>query len=1468
MRKKQATRLMVLCMTVFAGCLINATVNTARTESIHAESMAIADLFSPSAMTLVPMQSDGEFLYSQKGIEILSTDSAQSIEWKEDVTGAFSFEYIPMYRNGGCTANVFETEFTDINSGVSFKLVVEHKETTEVYVELNGVKAGVYCYEGEERGITQTANESGAYTSFSADKIKISFNPDDMSVYAGPAENKQSLIWCFHKQENDGYDIGMSLPSFHQYRVSFAITEFLGDSGSVLLYKVNDYALDSLIFEGSSVPSIFADYKYNALKGEEYKLPIAQAYDIADGMIGTSWCIYDGEGNQVGKDTSAFTPSSSGIYSVVYTARNSNGQTAEKTYTFEVYETTQASEYTIDWNLQEEYTVGETVTFPESSLSGGLLRYGEEKGKLTVQRNGVVLLAYKNISSGIPYTFSKRGDYKISYHLGGDSAVTYSISVIDAETRFIIENLQSFYTKGTYVDCSSAYVLINEESVPFDFSVEYPDGKKYKNKIFQANQVGVYRLRATTNIAGENFVFEKEFFVDIKTSDLFESVAEGVQISHGASAFSDEQGVKVTVTKSASLIEYTQPVDITSFVNQTEQSANGHTILSENAKPLIEFSVDPATFETAAAGNVKIYVTDAENPNNKITIYVRSEGSAYWSYITAGATGQKDTGFNIKSDGDKIITLDGNEGVLWTGKYGYAVYHSFKGLITKSYTAKDSKISLYYDNETKQILTNAQLAGSDCTHIVTDLDDLDYHKDSLWKGFSSDKVYISFMVGGLATSSANLFVYNVAGTKLSVDYFSHEKQPTMDVSMDDFQIGLKGKTFPLPIVNVYDFSGKEVEKVICKVYYEHAGKRYDVFVDKGYFATPRSGRYVIVYTAVDRFGNKAMKEIVVDVLEEQEELIATCPENIIETYPSEGLAGHSISVLPLSELVIQNEIGKVTTSRSVYYIVNGEKQEVACKEDAFIAEKMGTYVVEYTTVDIVNRVSVFTYEIEIQAPQDPVIVGKTPYYVGFIRGNAYSIADVYLIDYTQSEEKRKADVYINGSLYDSSILKLDKAIEEKNASEVQESILLEYRYGSQTLLSYTIPVKTIYKDSSITIAGTTISQEKLLMERYFISEDGISAVTTMNHILITSQNDDSALHFAQPISSMQAEWKIGTNKEQNAEANSDFAKEPNIKKLTIRIIDATDCDKQLYVELITEESTGKVVLRINGEESIAFNGSLVGESWNFIQLKYNNTTRTFYDGQTNTSLLTPLTYENGKDFEGFSDLIYVAFSMERVESDKVAQIRLHSICGQTFSNVLSKDNGAPIISVNGSANGVYQVGTVLKTFTATANDILSDVTEFYVSVTLERNGQVQTVHTLDGKPIDKLSPNQEYSFKLETIGTYRIIYYAKDETVETESILVITAIDRINPSINVSGSIPETVKLNSQVSIPTAEVTFMETNADNLQYVIYITPSNCYETVKEGSFIANELGEYKIRYYALDTYGNYTIKEYSLICEK
>jgi len=104
--------------------------------------------------------------------------------------------------------------------------------------------------------------------------------------------------------------------------------------------------------------------------------------------------------------------------------------------------------------------------------------------------------------------------------------------------------------------------------------------------------------------------------------------------------------------------------------------------------------------------------------------------------------------------------------------------------------------------------------------------------------------------------------------------------------------------------------------------------------------------------------------------------------------------------------------------------------------------------------------------------------------------------------------------------------------------------------------------------------------------------------------------------------------------------------------------------------------------------------------------------------------------------------------------------------------------------------------------------------------------------------------------------------------MDIESVFVITSVQRINPTITLSGKVPKTVKPNSTVELPTAIVEFMEENEKNLTYVIYITPSNCYETVENNSFVANEEGIYRARYYALDVYGNYTMLEYEILCVK
>ena len=134
------TRLVCLAL---ATCLCSVVgVFAVNSEVARAEVSPITELFKTSGITLDAMQIDPELLYEEKALRLTSFDEEETVEWKQNVSGTFSFDYMPVTQNGDDTAKTFVTQFTDISDGDEFKVVIEHGATIEVSVEFNNVKAG------------------------------------------------------------------------------------------------------------------------------------------------------------------------------------------------------------------------------------------------------------------------------------------------------------------------------------------------------------------------------------------------------------------------------------------------------------------------------------------------------------------------------------------------------------------------------------------------------------------------------------------------------------------------------------------------------------------------------------------------------------------------------------------------------------------------------------------------------------------------------------------------------------------------------------------------------------------------------------------------------------------------------------------------------------------------------------------------------------------------------------------------------------------------------------------------------------------------------------------------------------------------------------------------------------------------------------------------------------------------------
>lgn len=1104
----------LLCLST---CGLVATNFTARAD--EDAPLLVSELFLPSSVSIEPISVDSEVNYLESGLKLVSDDVTESVQLRSDLVGGFELEYLPEKANGAYSASQFSVTFTD-ESGASFDLVVEHGATMNVYVNVNGEKAGVFYNGGNHGGLTTLCNQKGTYTQVAAEKLLLTFEPETMSVYAGAAGESKTLVWCLLEEEIDGRSVSKTLVPFNKYSVSFSISGLSGtaDEGSVIIYQINGCPLDEMIVTKMGNTAVSAYVYSNAVVGESYTIPQGYSYNLKQGLQKIKNVTVAKVGVPICENVNSFIPTSAGVYTLTYSVETDSQGAVQKSYDINAYTQIPACDYEIDWNLSSEYSVGDRITIPESKLSGGVLIHGQTVGKLAIKKNGVTLLGYGDILSGKNYTFNSVGEYTFSYKLGAGETVDYVVNVTDDKIKFITEGLKENYVKGALIDASAFKVLDDGNAVDYRFTVEYPNGKKYANKKFVLSDVGIYTICAEYDDGQTVHKIEKQITVKAQITDFFTYTASGVSVTHGKSMFTGRTGVIAGVSQAGQLISYTQPINITKHLNPGQKNASGITKITDSAIPLIEMSIDPRAYGTAAANGVNVYITDAANPENVITINVNNTGnSATWSYIRAAAPNQPLTGFFTES-GEMVY--DGSTGRVDTS-YGMMVYNSAKGQLTnntqtgKSYHASDSKIALYYDYEKKQLLSINARAETD---IVMDFDSSEF-VNIPWNGFESDYVYLSFALTGVTGGAANAIVYNIDGNDLSTKDLVYSTSPSVALNDPDANLaGVKGGYLEVPKASAVDCYGTELN-VVEKVYYKDGERLLDVSIVDGKFKTDKLGVYYVVYRAVDAFKNVGEKTVEILVEESLPKLGLTLNQSELVT------SGGIISKIPVrsaTDVIVENGIGTCKVNRVVYKGVGENKQPIEIEDDVLYTEIAGEYLVEYTLTDATGRVASTSYVINVAQPEHPVLLSAMPTFVGFVRGNTYAIPTLYCIDYSAGGERQKAQIYINGELFTSNSYSIERGeVEKVDAEEIDEKVVIEYKCGDYVLASYEVPVKTVYKQKLMSsgIFGDLKPVTHFIHERFFIAEQDISVSAFTDRMLITSFSNDAKLKFVQSLAS-------------------------------------------------------------------------------------------------------------------------------------------------------------------------------------------------------------------------------------------------------------------------------------------------------------------------------------------------------------
>ena len=253
-------------------------------------------------------------------------------------------------------------------------------------------------------------------------------------------------------------------------------------------------------------------------------------------------------------------------------------------------------------------------------------------------------------------------------------------------------------------------------------------------------------------------------------------------------------------------------------------------------------------------------------------------------------------------------------------------------------------------------------------------------------------------------------------------------------------------------------------------------------------------------------------------------------------------------------------------------------------------------------------------------------------------------------------------------------------------------------------------------------------------------------------------------------------------------------------------------------------------------------------------------------------------YDNGNDFEGFSDEVYVSFGFMNLENPAKASV--YFINNQSFKTSIVKDNAGPQIITDSNLNWANELGEEITISKASAFDVLSYVEYLYVTMT----------DSTGNKILNKADASIDYKVTLNKYGNYRIEYSSKDGNGRTSNrSLTICCIENEKPELTVNFTPANYYSVGSVFTLPT--YTFSDNSHNCTLDVSLYLPNNQGIAIEHSQMVDGEIykenyldldhyseqlvqsenavklymaGKYTLRYLAVDAYGNVTIKEFVL----
>lgn len=1444
----------------------------------------------------------------RKGVKISSSVSGSSITIADEMRGLFELNFRaysptayvqsnPFYgdkvTNYSVTLNTMSLIFTDTtDSSKTFRLGIEGASqqnfaTPQAYVEAGGLRGGIYTHPEDfastvetrpnpdswdrsapyEYGNTTGANAKGRYTalwrtSFSnvgytasqtwhggdtklsaPDSNYIVFDPVSMRVSAkSTADGEEKLIWDLSQEYNDGKQ-GVVFESFESYNVTLEFTDIVSKStADVIVYSLNGQSLAGETYENNAGASVFADFSKQAVKNTKYVLPAPSYYDVLSNSVkNTEVSVMLGENkldvySADGKPVTTYSagcyviPKMKGTMSVKYTAKDVDGFAGlPLTAKVSVLDGVPTTAYTLYGRMEQgELGVGSVITIPAGTAVNPITKKAPAL-YVSVKKNGQTVGGFDNrlASVGLPLTLNEKGEYLIEYKAEGlDDVLTYVITAVDTLPAFNLEEMIPEESRvGVNIVIPSATAVFGGESKAATTKVYFPDGGLYTANSVFFEQAGKYTIEYSAEFNGELYTKAYEINVaDNQATFTGGSISSVITPAASSARYDAIKGVRIDSSASTDVFTYSKKIDLS---NSTKDDL------------LIEIFNSAPWGENLGEG-LTVTITDAYDPTNKITI----EGRYYWFYNTlwlkAAATGQPLRAWATLGEGAAGSYLCDS-----TSPYGTAAdYNTYTFLgETRAYELyladySDLGLKLFYDNEEKAIYTQ----NNQAKRRIIGFDEK--YQAKPWKGFTTGEVYLSI------TKFKSVVVSKVYNNDLSDDkvFGGHSEifVDTQNFDEKNLPNAVAGK--PYPIFDAYAINSVEGRKTDISVsvfrnYGHPSFLEYEV-VD-GQFTPELPGVYTIVYSLRDAFHNETIKKIRVTAVAEKEVdpvylTVDTGETNMFvgEYYTLPEIQSFGGGIGELKKLItVTNEQGVVQPiENNVFYASASGKYTIAYKVSDFIGNGEPNESVVYKTVYANVQETPILY--------DPLL----PEFV--ISGMDLKLPAVEAIDF-------KSDVKGVAPKSTSITATIDGKSVDISADNICRP---EIEAGQKKTMTLTYSAENTYgtteKSYTITVVNPGTSRGYLWeyfqpISGSFVKSEFATSGAEYHDLTLTSSDDNAAVQFINPVLAHGFEFKVS-------------AMNSNVDKITVTLFDSENMNVSVRFDIIKN----LIETQSNSISSFSINGgALVDCAGNFYSaaagLGFAYSQNTFEVTDNNGGALGAITKtEKGEPFNGFpSGKVWVKIAYGDVDGS--FEMRINKLGGQAISDRSMSSRSDPAYHCTGFLPLQCETGGVVTLPVMIAQSTITPRTTVTVRVLRLNEEGLEDGELLPAHPIS--SPIQVI---LPEYGNYRVVYEISDGNGRSVSVdYTIYTIESEPPELTISGKMPQKVKVGQKVTVPKG-IAVDNASKNPIVRIYVIMPNRDMHILGEDrTFVADQAGQYVIRYYAYDDSYNYTVQNYVIIAE-